>query len=420
VGPTLAHWLETAQPVLWEQIRKDEQWHRRHYGYSNALAQPYNHTILPLTSGEGENRDIETQIAWGIAAYEHSFGHKPAGMWLPEMAVDRRTLEVMARHGITYTLLSGSQLDQQSDIDRTKPARVVLDGERSMTVFFRDDFVNGMLTDGSKGITQGYGATERFARERLPHYQEKFAPLTLLAMDAETFGHHLPESDRFLSHLLTVAAAHEGFGVTSLEYYLNLYGVTQTASVRERTSWSCSHGLQRWEQGCDCERSGGYQPWKEVLRHALNNLSQRAYELYEHGVQGVLLSAQAARDGYIGLHEGWLTEKAFWRAYGQNHQKPANREQATQALLLLEAQYFLQQAYTSCAWYWESYTSGEVRIVLDAARRAMQLLFLATGSDLQDAFVQDLQSIGGYPEEYIAQPLRELPLCAFEQRVRQR
>jgi hypothetical protein len=418
VGPTLAQWLEEHHPDIWHRIRRDEQWHRKRYQFSNALAQPYNHTILPLTRDDGGNRDIATQIEWGIAAYEHFFGHRPAGMWLPEMAVDQRTLDIMAQKGISYTVLSGSQLDVHCDIDRTKPARLELKTGRRITVFFRDDFVNGMLTDGQKGITRGYGASERFVRERLPHYHEKFAPLTLLAMDAETFGHHLPDGDKFVSHLLTTAAPQEGFGVTSLEAYLNLYGVSQTATIRQRTSWSCSHRLERWEHGCDCERSGGYQPWKEILRHALNNLSRKAYELYESEVREVLPVPHAARNGYIGLHDGWLSERAFWQTHGKHHKKPSSGKLVHKIRLLLEAHYFLQQAYTSCAWYWESYTSGEVQIVLDAARRAMHLIFQATGIELQEAFVRDLQKVGGYPQGYPYQPLTEITPCEFENRIR--
>jgi Domain of unknown function (DUF3536) len=181
---------------------------------------------------------------------------------------------------------------------------------------------------------------------------------------------------------------------------------------------SCRHGLNRWEQGCDCERSGGAQPWKEILRHALNNLSRKAYEQYVSEVQEALSISRVARDGYIGLHDGWISEKTFWHQYGKQHKKPSSGKLVYKTRLLLEAQYFLQQAYTSCAWYWESYTSGEVQIVLDAAKRAMHLIFQATGVDWQEAFVRDLQKVGGYPQGYRSQPLQELAPCAFEQRVR--
>ena len=417
IGPTLARWLEISHPNLWQVIREDERWHFNRYGVSNALAQPYNHTILPLIDSVEYDRDTSTQIEWGIAAYAHMFGHKPAGMWLPETAVDLAVLDRMAQMGIRYTILSGSQLAKDSPIDRAKPATVKLFHNRSITVFFRDDFVNGMMTDGSKNLTVGYGSADRFAKERLPHYYDKFAPLTLLAMDAETFGHHIARGDTFLSYLLTTAAPNEGFGICSLEYYLNRYGVSQTAEITQRSSWSCRHGLTRWECGCDCDRSGGYQQWKEVLRHALNNLSKKASELYEIEVRTVLPVPHEARNGYIGLHDGWGREGDFWKVYGRNGKGPSESQLNYTTRLLLEAQYFLQQAFTSCAWYWESYESNEVKIVLNAARRAMHLIFQATGVDFQKAFIDDLQKIGGYPQGYAYQPLNTIAQCAFEKRV---
>src|SRR6202167_1388193 len=78
---------------------------QRHDGHGSALAQVYNHVIMPLAI----TRDRETQIRWGMADFEHRFGRKPEGMWLPETAVSRASLDLLAQHGIRFTILAPHQ-----------------------------------------------------------------------------------------------------------------------------------------------------------------------------------------------------------------------------------------------------------------------------------------------------------------------
>src|SRR5439155_61841 len=74
-------------------------------GHGNAIAQVYNHMILPLAS----RRDKVTQVAWGLADFRARFGREPEGLWLPETAVDTETLEVLAEAGVTFTILAPDQ-----------------------------------------------------------------------------------------------------------------------------------------------------------------------------------------------------------------------------------------------------------------------------------------------------------------------
>src|SRR5205807_1563343 len=50
MGPTLAAWLEKAHPDVYQGIIEATSRHYERFGVSNALAQAYNHTILPLST----------------------------------------------------------------------------------------------------------------------------------------------------------------------------------------------------------------------------------------------------------------------------------------------------------------------------------------------------------------------------------
>src|SRR5262249_17815153 len=98
LGPTLASWLEKAHPEVLQRILEADARHCARYGTGNAMAQAYNHTILPLAT----LRDKRTQIAWGLSDFQHRYGRKATGMWLAETAIDLESLDVMAQQGITY------------------------------------------------------------------------------------------------------------------------------------------------------------------------------------------------------------------------------------------------------------------------------------------------------------------------------
>ena len=105
-GPTLLSWLEIYAPLTYERIIKaDIDSITEHNGHGNAIAQVYNHMIMPLAN---EN-DKQTQVIWGIRDFEYRFGRKPEGIWLAETAVDDDTLRVLVEQGIKFTILSPYQ-----------------------------------------------------------------------------------------------------------------------------------------------------------------------------------------------------------------------------------------------------------------------------------------------------------------------
>jgi alpha-amylase/alpha-mannosidase (GH57 family) len=141
VGPTLFDWMAQHDPDTSRKIVEQDRANVRQFGVGNAIAQAYNHAIMPLAT----SADKRTQVAWGIADFTHRFGRKPQGMWLPETAVDIETLTIMAEQGITFTLLAPWQADAES-IDPTEPYLVRLPGGRSIAVFFYHQGLSGRVS----------------------------------------------------------------------------------------------------------------------------------------------------------------------------------------------------------------------------------------------------------------------------------
>ncbi len=133
IGPTLIGWLDRHDHETYRRIQEADRIHRQTCGVGNAIAQPAHHTILPLA----RRRDKITQIKWGMASFIHRFGRQPRGMWLPEMAVDLVTLEILSRRGLSFTILSEEQVQGEVRGD-AGPYRVRLPGGGFFAVFVRD------------------------------------------------------------------------------------------------------------------------------------------------------------------------------------------------------------------------------------------------------------------------------------------
>ena len=105
-GPTLLAWMERDAPETYRAILEADKAARdRFRGHGSAMAQVYNHVIMPLAT----SRDKRTQVLWGVRDFESRFGRRPEGMWLPETAVDLESLDIMAEHGLTFTVLAPHQ-----------------------------------------------------------------------------------------------------------------------------------------------------------------------------------------------------------------------------------------------------------------------------------------------------------------------
>lgn len=384
LGPTLASWLEHAHPDVYARIIEADRLNVARYGVGNALAQAYNHTILPLAN----YRDKRAQIAWGLADFEHRFGRSAEGMWLAETAVDLESLDLLAQFGVRYTVLAPWQA--AGAVDVTQPYLVRLPSGRTITVFF----YNGPLSGGVSFDWDTTSNADSFAASYLPNHlnADKTArnesQMVLVATDGELYGHHKPWRDRFLKHLVTQGAPSYGFEVTSLGRYLRDHPATAEVTLRVPSAWSCSHGVARWSEGCSCTE--GDSSWKPVLRRAFSNLSERVDALFERGTAGTLRDPWAAREDYVALRNGWMSGDAFWARHGANGARPPARVEEVRTELLLEAEYYAQWMYTSCGFFFEDLDRIEPRNDIAFGRRAISLVWQATHENLQPGFLSDL------------------------------
>ncbi|HEX8994787.1 MAG TPA: DUF3536 domain-containing protein [Ktedonobacterales bacterium] len=381
LGPTLASWLAEQRPDVLGRVVAADRERAQTDGAGAALAQAYNHTILPLATP----RDRLTQIRWGLQDFERRFGRKAQGMWLPETAADLESLAALHACGVKYTVLAPWQAAEP--IDPTEPYYVRLPNGETMTVFFYNAPLSGSVSFEPESTSNA----DRFASSYLPAHlnDDKRArgedQLIIIATDGELYGHHKAWRDHFLDRLTQTSAAAAGFEVVTLDGYLRNHPPTREVKLRDASSWSCAHGVARWSMGCDCTE--GDSTWKQPLRTALDGLRVRLDDVFEREASRYLVDPWAARDAYLGLREGWLPAINFWEQHGKRGRRPAQQAHESRAIRMLEAQYVGQWMYTSCGFFFEDLDRIEPRNDIAFARRAISLMWEATGEDLQADFL---------------------------------
>jgi hypothetical protein len=410
LGPTLAAWLEETHPDVYQRIIEADRQHMTRYSVGNAMAQAYNHTILPLAT----TRDKRTQIAWGLSDFRHRYGHDAHGMWLAETAVDLETLDLLAQYGVTYTVLAPWQAARP--VDPSKPYIVRLFDGRSITVFF----YNAPLSGGVSFDWDTTSNADLFAASYLPEHlvqskRDAGEPqLILIATDGELYGHHKPWRDKFLTHLIHHGAPDYGFEVCTLERYMSMYPATEEVELRVPSAWSCSHGVARWDTGCECTE--GDSRWKGHLRYAFAHLAERGDKIFEHYTGETLSDPWVARDGYLAVRNGWETTESFWAHYGKQQRIPDDALEVQRTRLLLEAQYYQQYSFTSCGFFFEDLDRIEPRNDIAFARRAISLIWQAVGIDLQRDFLNDLRLAKSWRTHLTGVDLyRQLPIVRQDQ-----
>ena len=399
-GPTLLSWLEREQPSVYDAILDaDRESQKRFGGHGSALAQAYNHTILPLATSE--ERDV--QVFWGVCDFEHRFGRKPDGMWLPETAVDLASLETLAAHGIRFTVLAPSQARQVrvigehdwrdvsgARVDPTRPYIQRLPSGESIVLFFYDGGLSRSVAfDGL--LHRG----EHFARRLARHTDgapEGGGALVHIATDGESYGHHHRHGDMALAYALN-AIESRGWGeLTNYAWFLERFPPTHEVEIFENSSWSCSHGVERWRSDCGCKTGGPTaftQGWRAPLREALDSLRDRTAHLLHEESERCFKNPTDALQHFIELILDRSPENVE-QFLQQQRKGTRTQESNVRALKLLELGRQLQLMYTSCGWFFSDLSGIETIQVLQYAGRAVQLAEDLSGESIEDGFLERL------------------------------
>lgn len=369
IGPTLAQWLESEHPDTYKLILEQEKAVYEKYGVSNAMAQSYNHSILPLAT----RADKETQVHWGIIDYEYRFGHKPLGMWLPEAAVDMETLDVLYEAGIRYTILAPWQARTRNPVDVSHPYWVDLGNGRRFFIFFYDADLSMKVSFVPEATVNADGF---LYEEMRPKYPERLRNLRyrIIASDGELYGHHQPFRDKFLEWLTTGALENQGLDVKFPAQMLEADIPCPQIHIHDNTSWSCHHGIKRWASDCPCAEHG---KWKRGMRNAFNHIAEFVDEEMTKALAPYGISLQDFRNEYAHVLTGEETARdQLIRLIGSE----LPEAETERLLLLMRAQYERQRMYTSCGWFFGDFERLEARNNLAYAAMAVRILEKVTGS----------------------------------------
>jgi hypothetical protein len=373
IGPTLIGWLAHYQPETYARILQADRIYRTLYGVGNAIAQSAHHTILPLA----RQRDKRLQISWGIASFRARFQRQPRGLWLPEMAVDLATLEILAQSGLSFTIVSEEQVRGDLRLG-AGPYRVRLPSGGYFVVFVRDRFLSNELSFDMEHIADSRRWLEWHLRTR--------NGLTLIATDGETFGHHHRQGVQLLFNLLADYADGD-YRPIALSHYLLTHPPTAEIELNERTAWSCSHGVARWDTGCGC--TPGDHQWKPILRSALDLLADEIDAIYQYETRHLMTAPWLLIERYIDVVLGKIDPLALTR---QIAHAQLTSDQTQRVAKLAQAQLHRQRMFTSCGWFFEKLDRPEPRYVIAQAMRAIELVEQATHIDLGPNFRESLSA----------------------------
>jgi len=407
IGPTLHRWIFRKDPILEYHICEADRTSERSLGCGNAMAQCYNHMIMPLAN----HRDRRTQVIWGIQDFKARFGRAPLGMWLPETAVNLATLEELARNGIQFTILAPHQcaaVRPMGDgawmgtpggigLDVTRPYRQHLPSGRHLDVIFYHGGTSQAIAFG--GLLDNGDRFAHHLMDLLPRDDEP--RLIAIATDGETYGHHHRFGEMALARAFQLISERREVFITNPAAFLRAHPPTWECQVAENTSWSCAHGIERWRSDCGCHTGGQvgwHQRWRGPLREALDHLRDRIDQVYEDRIRDLMdpwelrdLFAKALLDVRDERHSPLRKRQEFLREVLPG----LSPERGVEVLSLLEAQRMRMFMYTSCGWFFNDVAGIETRQILSYAERALELTREATGVDPSGDFYSILKTAEG-------------------------
>lgn len=402
-GPTLLSWMRRCQPDAYEALIEADKLSQKNFsGHGSAIAQVYNHIIMPLAN----TKDKITSIYWGIKDFEFRFNRYPEGMWLAETAVDMETLEILADHNIHYTILAphqagafrklgkGGKEEKWEDvtgakIDPTRPYKVCFPNGKSIAVFFYDGPISQavaferLLENGEKfvnRIMQGFNSS---SADQLVH----------IATDGETYGHHHRHGEMALAYALQHFEDNNLAKITNYGEYLATHPPQYEVQIIEDTSWSCIHGIERWRSNCGCNSGmhpGWHQQWREPLRQAFDWLREQVDKAYEQEASHYFTDPWRTRNDFIEI----LVDRSrtgmqnFLTKHALNLEDTAD---SIKIFKLLEIQRNRLLMYTSCGWFFDEISGIGTVQCLQYAVRVIQLYKEVFNQDVEGEFLSILQ-----------------------------
>lgn len=410
-GPTLLSWMEQFAPLTYERIIKaDIESIAEHNGHGNAIAQVYNHIIMPLAN---EN-DKQTQVKWGIRDFEYRFGRKPEGMWLAETAVDDDTLRVLVENGIKFTILSPYQalrIKEKGSKEWVDVSWGNIDPARAYRYYIKSapgKFIDLFFYDGAISKSVAFDELLKDGNRFIKRLKEgvsdcrNFPQLINIATDGESYGHHTKFGDMALAYVLQIRAKDEGFKLTNYAEFLDLFGSDTEVDIKQASSWSCFHGVGRWKEDCGCSTGGhpGWnQKWRKPLRDALDYLRDELAVTFEEQGSKYFENPWIVRNHYIDvmLDRSTMNVKKFQQ---ENFLPDLSDEDKIKAMELLEMQRQLLLMYTSCGWFFSEISGIETVQIMKYAARAMQIAARYTDKNLEENFLNILSQAKSNLPEY--------------------
>ncbi|MCK5215278.1 MAG: DUF3536 domain-containing protein [Candidatus Omnitrophica bacterium] len=407
-GPTLLSWIERNEPWTYQSIMEADNLSREKFsGHGAALAQCYNHMIMPLAT----KRDKQTQIIWGLKDFEKRFQRKPEGMWLPETAVDAETLEILAEQGVVFTILaphqaksvrkSGEKEWQDVDGARIDPRRSYvchLPSGKTINIFFYDGPISRNIA--FEGLLQ---SGEDFAQRLIGAFREDDEnQLVNIATDGETYGHHHYKGDMALAYCLNFIDDHDVFQLTIYGEYLEKFPPEYEVAIYENTSWSCVHGIERWRNDCGCNsgaKDGWSQGWRMPLRGSLEWLRDNLILVYEEEIAPFIKNPWLARDEYIDVVLDRSSKNAE-RFLAKHAAKSLNHDEKVKVLKLFEMQRHAMLMFTSCGWFFDEISGIETTQIMQYASRAIQLTEEVSEMSFEKTFITLLERAGSNISKY--------------------
>ncbi|MGI6466362.1 MAG: DUF3536 domain-containing protein [Sphaerochaetaceae bacterium] len=394
-GPTLLNWLEKYHKATYDKILEADRHSVERLGYGNAIAQAYNHTILPL----GTKDDVETQILWGLEDFEHRFKRKAHGMWLPETAVNTSVISQLVEAKVSFIILSPWQCKavetdngefkevDGNEIPFDQPFILQGDDGSEITAFFYHP-------DLASSISFGHMLRDADAMyDSLKVIKErKGVDLIHTATDGEIYGHHEPFGDMALAALIRKVNEGNSFYFTNYMAYLEEHPATKKAILHsgednKGSSWSCSHGVSRWYKDCGCHTGGekGWnQKWRTPLRVAFEYLAEKIDRLFVEQIKLIYKNKVDPRillNGYGKVISGMEDVSTYLEGFNT---PPSDKPTVAK---LLEGQRMKHYMFTSCGWFFSDLGGIEPRQNIFFATRAMQLYQHFTKESLEKEFL---------------------------------